>query len=58
MVQETKVVKAQVTAQEEVLSLQYGPPAPKFVDKYEERKYVKERLALAYRVIARECHRA
>ncbi|WRT66089.1 uncharacterized protein IL334_003042 [Kwoniella shivajii] len=36
------------------LSFDFGPPPPKFTDKYVEREYVKERLALAYRVIARE----
>ncbi|WVQ82240.1 hypothetical protein IAT38_004368 [Cryptococcus sp. DSM 104549] len=38
----------------EVLSFDFGPPPPTFTDKYEEREYVKERLALAYRVMARE----
>ncbi|OCF31009.1 hypothetical protein I316_07280 [Kwoniella heveanensis BCC8398] len=36
------------------MSFDFGPPAPTFDDKYEEREYVKQRLALAYRVIARE----
>ncbi|WWD02702.1 hypothetical protein V865_000743 [Kwoniella europaea PYCC6329] len=36
------------------LSFDFGPPPPTFADKYAEREYVKERLALAYRVIARE----
>ncbi|WWC61544.1 uncharacterized protein I303_104128 [Kwoniella dejecticola CBS 10117] len=36
------------------LSFDFGPPPPTFSDKHAEREYVKERLALAYRVIARE----
>jgi len=38
----------------ETLSFDYGPPAPVFEDKLQERQYLKERLALAYRVIAHE----
>ncbi|ODN80028.1 hypothetical protein L202_03890 [Cryptococcus amylolentus CBS 6039] len=40
--------------EEENLSFDFGPPPPTFTDKLEERAYIKERLALAYRVIARE----
>lgn len=35
-------------------SFDFGPPAPVFSDKLKEREYVKERLALAYRILARE----
>ncbi|ORY35760.1 class II aldolase/adducin N-terminal [Naematelia encephala] len=36
------------------VSFDFGPPPPQFNDKQGERQYVKERLALAYRVIAHE----
>ncbi|ORY27121.1 class II aldolase/adducin domain-containing protein [Naematelia encephala] len=36
------------------LSFDFGPPPPEFTDKYAERQHIKERLALAYRVLARE----
>lgn len=40
---------------EDIAKFDYGPPPPTFEDKHEERAYLKERLALAYRVLAREC---
>ncbi|WVR07310.1 hypothetical protein IAU60_004351 [Kwoniella sp. DSM 27419] len=43
-----------VSADETTLSFDFGPPAPTFTDKYVEREYVKERLALGYRVLAKE----
>jgi ribulose-5-phosphate 4-epimerase/fuculose-1-phosphate aldolase len=42
-------------ADEPIAKFDYGPGAPVFTDKHAERQYLKERLALAYRVLAREC---
>lgn len=36
------------------VALQHFPAPPKFADKYEERKYLKERLALAFRIFGKE----
>lgn len=46
-----------VPTQEEHLPMQFNAAKPTFADKYAERRYVKERLALGYRVIASICHR-
>ncbi|WOO76428.1 class II aldolase/adducin head domain-containing protein [Vanrija pseudolonga] len=40
--------------QENARAFDFGLPTPTFKDKYEERQYIKERLALAYRVMAHE----
>lgn len=40
--------------EETVLSFDYGPPPPKFDNPLEERQHVKEQLALAFRILARE----
>ncbi|BEI85781.1 hypothetical protein CcaverHIS002_0600680 [Cutaneotrichosporon cavernicola] len=45
-----------VQEEEDIAKFDYGPPPPTFEDKHEERKYLKERLALAYRVLSRECN--
>ena len=37
--------------------MQFGLAPPTFTDKHAERAYVKERLALAYRVVAHTCSR-
>ncbi|WVQ77265.1 hypothetical protein IAR50_006949 [Cryptococcus sp. DSM 104548] len=54
--QQTTAITQQTTAtaqqEEDTLSFDLGLPPPTFVDKYEEREYIKQRLALAYRVIA------
>ncbi|WWD17572.1 hypothetical protein CI109_102013 [Kwoniella shandongensis] len=50
----TIATPSDIPTKNETLSFDFGPPAPTFEDKYEEREYIKERLALAYRVIARE----
>lgn len=52
-----KTDHAKDAAQEEHLPMQFNAAKPAFTDKYAERQYVKERLALAYRVIASICHR-
>lgn len=41
---------------EETHKFDYGPPPPTFDDPHAERAYLKERLALAYRVLSRECN--
>lgn len=38
----------------DTLTFDFGPSRQKSSDPYAEREYVKERLALAYRVIAHE----
>ncbi|KAI5474247.1 agmatinase [Pseudohyphozyma bogoriensis] len=46
-------VKASSAAQPDAIAFDFGPPPPTFEDKLEERKYIKERLALSYRVFAK-----
>ena len=53
----TKTDHAESAAQDEHLPMQFNAAKPVFADKYAERRYVKERLALAYRVLASICHR-
>lgn len=41
------------SAQANPLEFNFGKPPPTFTDKEEERRFLKERLALAYRVFAK-----
>ncbi|ORY89320.1 class II aldolase/adducin domain-containing protein [Leucosporidium creatinivorum] len=41
------------TVQPDAIPFDFGADPPTFTDPYEERKYIKERLALAYRVFAK-----
>jgi hypothetical protein len=54
MVNDKTFAMHEETNEAKVHSFDFGPPAPVFEDKLEERQYVKERLALAYRILARE----
>lgn len=49
---EPGLTKEQVDARKP-MSVSAWPAPPKFADKYEERQYQKERLALAFRIFAK-----
>jgi len=53
----TKMDHVEGPAHDEHLRMQFNAAKPVFTDKYAERQYVKERLALGYRVISSICHR-